>query len=171
MKKILVVSDSHGRKDILNELAERYLNKVDRFVHCGDSELSSTDLIWEIMTTVRGNCDYDYGLKDTFLFDMGDLTMVTVHGHHHGVKNSNKEMKEEAKRNGATIVFYGHSHIPVAEQEDGIIFINPGSISQPRGPIHEKTYCILEIENNRLSVNYYTDQHKELAMLHKNFFL
>ncbi len=171
MVRILAVSDSHGRKDILNELAERYANKVDYFVHCGDSELESSDLIWEIMTTVRGNCDYDYDLKDSFVLAIGDRKILTLHGHHHAVKTSNEKMKQEAKQNGASVVFYGHSHVPVAEQEDGIVFINPGSISQPRGPIREKTYCIVEIENNRLTVSYYTDQHKALAALNQSFFI
>lgn len=68
MIKILAVSDSHGNKDILNELALRYSNQVDHFVHCGDSELSSSDLIWGIMSTVMGNCDYDYQMNDLIPF-------------------------------------------------------------------------------------------------------
>lgn len=39
-------------------------------------------------------------------------------------------LKREAEQANVSLVFYGHTHIAKAEQEEGILFINPGSISQ-----------------------------------------
>lgn len=169
MMKILAVSDSHGKKDILNELASRYANKVDHFVHCGDSELSSSDLIWGIMTTVMGNCDYDYQLPDEYRFQAGDRTVLVVHGHLHSVRGSVAGLKQAAQQAKATLVFYGHTHIAKAEQEDGIVFINPGSISQPRGTLMEKTYCIVTLDGRSATVTYYNDRHQEMADMKRQF--
>jgi len=169
MMKILVVSDSHGNKEILNELASRYLNKVDHFVHCGDSELSSDDLIWGIMSTVRGNCDYDYQFPEALRFQAGNLNVLVVHGHHHSVRSSVAGLKREAEQAGAVLVFYGHTHIVKAEQEDGIIFINPGSISQPRGTLMEKTYCVATVEGQTLTVAYYNERHQKMPGMEKQF--
>ena len=169
MVKILAVSDSHGEKDILNDLALRYTNQVDHFVHCGDSELSSSHLIWGIMSTVMGNCDYDYQMNDEYRFQADNRTVLVVHGHRHAVRNSVAELKREAKLAAASLVFYGHTHIAKAEQEDGILFINPGSISQPRGTLMEKTYCIVTLDEQSVTVTYYNDRHQELTHLKKQF--
>ena len=169
MIKILAVSDSHGEKDILNELALRYAHQVDHFVHCGDSELSSSDLIWGIMTTVMGNCDYDYQLNDEYRFQAGDKNVLVVHGHRHSVRGSVAGLKRDAQQANASLVFYGHTHIAKAELEDGILFINPGSISQPRGTLMEKTYCIVTLDDQTATVTYYNDRHQEMAELNNQF--
>nr|WP_319217898.1 metallophosphoesterase [uncultured Trichococcus sp.] len=169
MIKILAVSDSHGKKDILNELALRYTNQVDYFVHCGDSELSSSDLIWGIMSTVMGNCDYDFQMNDEYRFQAGDRDVLVVHGHRHSVRDSVAGLKNEAQQANASLVFYGHTHIAKAEQEDGILFINPGSISQPRGTLMEKTYCIVTLDEQTATVTYYNDRHQEMADMKKRF--
>lgn len=169
MIKILAVSDSHGQKDILNELALRYANQVDHFVHCGDSELSSSDLIWGIMSTVMGNCDYDYQMNDEYRFQAAGKNVLVVHGHRHSVRDSVAGLKREAQQANASLVFYGHTHIAKAEQEDGILFINPGSISQPRGTLMEKTYCIVTLDGRSVTVTYYNDRHQEMVDLNKQF--
>ena len=169
MIKILAVSDSHGNKDILNELALRYSNQVDHFVHCGDSELSSSDLIWGIMSTVMGNCDYDYQMNDEYRFQAGSKNVLVVHGHQHSVRSSIAGLKREAQQANVSLVFYGHTHIAKAEQEEGILFINPGSISQPRGSLMEKTYCIVTLDDQTATVTYYNDHHQEVVDLRKQF--
>ncbi|UTW68917.1 metallophosphoesterase family protein [Anaerobacillus sp. HL2] len=40
--KVLIISDSHGLKEELFELLNRYEKEVDAIVHCGDSELPKT---------------------------------------------------------------------------------------------------------------------------------
>lgn len=169
MIKILAVSDSHGKKDILNELILRYSNQVDHFIHCGDSELSSTDLIWGVMSTVMGNCDYDYQMNDEYRFQAGDKKVLVVHGHRHSVRGSVAGLKVAAQQANASLVFYGHTHIAKAEQGDGILFINPGSISQPRGTLTEKTYCIVTLNDQTATVTYYNDHHQEMVDLNKQF--
>ncbi|WP_107995119.1 metallophosphoesterase [Trichococcus paludicola] len=169
MIKILAVSDSHGKKDILNELILRYSNQVDHFIHCGDSELNSTDLIWGVMSTVMGNCDYDYQMNDEYRFQAGDKNVLVVHGHRHSVRGSVAGLKVAAQQANASLVFYGHTHIAKAEQGDGILFINPGSISQPRGTLTEKTYCIVTLNDQTAIVTYYNDHHQEMVDLNKQF--
>ena len=42
-----------------------------------------------------------------------------------------------------TIVMSGHTHIPVAEEKDGLVFINPGSVAIPKGG-YPATFCLYE---------------------------
>ena len=58
---IIVMSDSHGERDIVVDIKKRYQGKVDAIFHNGDSELESSDSVWEGIHVVRGNCDYEIG--------------------------------------------------------------------------------------------------------------
>ena len=63
---------------------------------------------------------------------------------------------------GATVMLYGHTHIPVAERKDGIVFFNPGSMSLPKGgwPASYGLY-----EDGRLSVHRVDDDSLLLEIL------
>lgn len=163
--RLLIVSDSHGNGSILDELAVRYADKVDAFVHCGDSELSSNNMIWEIMDTVAGNCDYDPGFQDKVVRTDLAFPYLIVHGHHHQVKWTKEFLMEEARKASVPLVFYGHSHELRFECQDGIHFINPGSIQQPRGELREKTYCLLEAGTEGIKIKVCTHDHQELPEL------
>ena len=53
---IIVMSDSHGERDIVVDIKNRYQGSRCYF-HNGDSELESSDPVWEGIHVVRGNCD------------------------------------------------------------------------------------------------------------------
>lgn len=53
---------------------------------------------------------------------------------------------EEAKLRKADIAFYGHTHRPLIELRDGIMVINPGSLSYPRQEGKVPTYVVMEID-------------------------
>lgn len=55
--KIVVVSDSHGRNDILNAIREKHPD-AGLFIHCGD--LEDDPMFYPGYIVVRGNNDY-YG--------------------------------------------------------------------------------------------------------------
>ena len=56
--KILVVSDSHMYNDILEHITNKWKNKVDLLVHCGDSSLLPDDpLLKDYDIVVHGNHD------------------------------------------------------------------------------------------------------------------
>ena len=52
-----------------------------------------------------------------------------------------------AKNNHIDIVVYGHTHIPVYKTIDNVTFINPGSLTYPRGE-SDKSFGILTIDDD-----------------------
>jgi hypothetical protein len=60
-----------------------------------------------------------------------------------------------------TIVISGHTHIPVAEEREDMFFINPGSVSLPKGGF-PASYCLLE--DNTFTI-YELEGGKELMSL------
>ena len=72
---IIVMSDSHGERDIVVDIKKRYQGKVDAIFHNGDSELESSDSVWEGIHVVRGNCDYDSGYPERLVVKLGDVIL------------------------------------------------------------------------------------------------
>ncbi|MDZ7834879.1 MAG: metallophosphoesterase family protein [Alkalibacterium sp.] len=75
-------------------------------------------------------------------------------------------MIDLAKSNDVKIVFYGHTHIPRVEKEEGIVFINPGSIAQPRDRA-KGTYLVMELdeETGNAALDYYDQDHNKVPEL------
>ncbi|MBK0348089.1 metallophosphoesterase [Aerococcaceae bacterium zg-ZJ1578] len=168
--KWLVISDNHGNWAQLNQLIEQYRSQVDIIVHCGDSEFPADDPIWEqVDVVVSGNMDFDpqyfaVRTKDT---EVGKI--LVVHGHRHGVNTNNQELLEMALGTNAKFVFHGHTHRLYAEQKEGVVFVNPGSLNHSRGPIPYKTYAVIDIDEQKIIVKFYTDTHECLVDLTQEF--
>ena len=167
--KYLVVSDNHGDRSILVEIVNRYVGMVDQMFHCGDSELKSTDELWEHFTVVAGNCDYDPGFKKEQVLSVGNDTIYMTHGHLSNVRFGLTMLSLQAQEAGASIALFGHIHEAVAEYEQNILFVNPGSISQPRGPIQIPSYAIIESEEKGYNVQFYNRAHQPIEELTASF--
>lgn len=135
--KIVVMSDSHGDLESVKAVSEL---SADALFHCGDSELPFTNPLLTTMHRVRGNCDFDSAFPTSVVVELDGLTILAVHGHQHDVKGSALPLLYAAQECGADIVLFGHSHLYGAEMKDGILFLNPGSTTQPRGG-NQPTYA------------------------------
>ena len=61
---IIVMSDSHGDRAIVEEIRNYYIGKVDAIFHNGDSELPSDDEVWQGIQVVAGNMDFYDGYPE-----------------------------------------------------------------------------------------------------------
>ena len=84
--------------------------------------------------------------------------MIT-HGHLFNVKMTLFNVSLKAEEEKANIICFGHTHAAGSELIDGKLYINPGSIRQPRGR-KEKTYAILDIFQNQVNVTFHDVQGK-----------
>lgn len=153
--KIIVCSDSHGDTATLKQLAAL---PADAIFHCGDSELLADHPVVQNLHIVRGNCDRDERLQATVVQKVGNDTVLAVHGHEHGVTRSLLALSYAAAEQQATIALFGHSHLYGAEMIDGILFVNPGSTTQPRGG-NPATYAVIET-GETYKVSFLTMQHQ-----------
>lgn len=152
--KVLVVSDSHGLTDELEIISNRHADEVDHLIHCGDSELSSSDEVMSPYLSVKGNCDYEDLYEDEHSLDVKGHTVYITHGHLYNVKMSPMALIYRAKELGAKIAFFGHSHVAGVEYANEVLLLNPGSIRFPRGT-SAKTYAICKIELAEIEVTFY----------------
>lgn len=145
--KLFIASDLHGSAYYTKLMLDAYIESgADRLVLLGDilyhgprndlprdySPKSVSQMLNEHadkIIAVRGNCEAevdslmldfivtsDYGV----IFD-GNNVMYLSHGH-----------RAIPKMPDGSMYFTGHTHVPCDNMENGIRFINPGSVSIPK---------------------------------------
>ena len=153
--KYLIVSDNHGNRQVIEQLFAHYKNEVDEIIHCGDSELPSSDPLWQGVHVVTGNCDYDSGYQTSLTIETPLDRILVTHGHLYDVRFGLHRLSLKSLEEKANLVFFGHTHMIGCEKVGNTLFLNPGSIAQPRGPIQEKSYCIVESTEDAWKIQYY----------------
>lgn len=146
--KILIVSDTHGRLDHLEEAMERVCD-FDALIHCGDIEDQEEEIRdmaeGRPVTIVRGNNDWNSRLPYVQVVEYGGYRILVTHGHRFGAYNTS-EMVDRAHREGCRVAVYGHTHFPVIDEDcDGVDILNPGSLTFPRQPNRLPSYIVMEI--------------------------
>lgn len=144
---IAVLSDTHRYESYI-KMAAKMCKDADVVLHLGDN-VSDVEIIkkeiGKDVIFVKGNCDIERSAKVEQLIELENKKILMTHGHEYGVKSSLLNLNYRAKELGADIALYGHSHIAAIEKHDGIWFVNPGSVSLPRGLRH--TIAFIEIKD------------------------
>ena len=150
MKKVLVISDTHGRTKYLEKILPK-VQPIDYLLHLGD--ISRDEDYIEVISKcpccfIAGNNDYFSDLPKERLIKIENIPIFMAHGHCHYV-NARKDMIQSvAKVKGARIALFGHTHVPFCEEMNGVLVANPGSLSLPRQADHCPTYMILWIDDD-----------------------
>lgn len=71
--------------------------------------------------------------------------ILLTHGHEFYVDFEFDTISIYAKKQNCSIVVFGHTHVPLLKEANGILLINPGSTSRPRMGSKKKLCCF----NNR----------------------
>lgn len=112
MKKILVLSDSHGSFDKILKVYEE--EKPDIIIFSGDGIKDIEDFLYVYENIenykVRGNCDFFSKFNDEEIFEIENYKFFLTHGHLYDVKSSLKNIKNILKNTEVNIVIYGHTH-------------------------------------------------------------
>ena len=148
--KILVVSDSHGRHELLRKAIGQEA-PIDMLIHAGDIEGDLDKILgpareYEIHA-VSGNMDWSQTLEGSDLFDMGGHKVFLTHGHHYGVSYTLANLRETAEVYGADVAIYGHTHMPALDIQNDILLLNPGSVAKPRQAGLKKTYAVITVND------------------------
>jgi uncharacterized protein len=122
-----LISDTH---DLLRPEAKEFLRGSDCIVHAGD--VCSPAILEELaelapVTAVRGNNDrgpWAERLRATELVRVGAVCVYVIH--------DLAQLDIDPDAAGVRVVVSGHSHKPLVEQRDGILYVNPGSAGPRR---------------------------------------
>ena len=125
--RIGVISDTHG---LVRPQALDFLRGCSRILHAGDicdaAVLEQLSAVAPV-TAVRGNNDRGAGvsaLPHSERIDLGSVRIYMVH--------DVAEIDIDPRAAGVRVVISGHSHRPLQEERDGVLFFNPGSAGPRR---------------------------------------
>ena len=131
MKKILLLSDTHG---YLDERILKYAEEADEIWHAGDIGLISvTDALKKIkpLRAVFGNIDgtkvrMEFPLNQRFSCEGVDVWITHIGGY---PGKYSPAIKEEIQQNPPRLFICGHSHIlkVMNDKKLGLLHMNPGA--------------------------------------------
>ena len=125
--RIGLISDTHG---LLRPAARAFLSGCDHIVHAGDicdaAVLDALRLLAPL-TAVRGNNDHGawaQRLRDAESIRLGGIGLHVLH--------DLAQLPAHPAPAGVQVIVSGHSHRPLVQQQDGVLYVNPGSAGPRR---------------------------------------
>ena len=149
MIRILVVSDSHGDSRSLMKALDEQAD-AQYILHLGDGASEMRALAPTCrgeVYQVRGNCDLSAPFPVEQDLRIGGIPIFMTHGPRYGVKGVGGTLAEEARRRGARIAVFGHTHESLTRYEEGLYLINPGSLG------YRETYAVIDIVGSDIAPN------------------
>ena len=129
--KILVFSDSHSSFSFMRRCID-YV-QPDAMIHLGDYYSDGQTMAEEYphipIYQVPGNCDAHRGYipdPEIQLISIHGVRIYMTHGHRHSVKMTLCKLLADARAAQVQAVLFGHTHVAVCRQEDGLWVLNPG---------------------------------------------
>lgn len=125
--RIGLVSDTHG---LLRPETLAFLQGCDHIIHGGD--IGNAGILAALarlapLTVVRGNNDkgdWAEGLPETAVLEAGGVRIHVLH--------DLAQLTTDPAAAGMRVVVSGHSHQPKIGEQDGVLFVNPGSAGPRR---------------------------------------
>lgn len=123
-----IISDTHG---LLQPAAIEVFKGTDLIIHAGD--VGKPDILEDLkaiapVEAVRGNMDMDnwaHKLPETKLIEVGSVLLYVIHDVY--------KIDIKPAKAGISAIIHGHTHKPSSiEDHNGVLFLNPGSVTQPR---------------------------------------
>lgn len=155
--KLIVISDIHGSGYWLKKIEEIVeKEEIDKIIILGDllyrsrqSEEYNPEAVIDILNKykekiecVRGNCDSDsdinlmkFKVEEYRIIEYNNKKILLTHGERYNIDN--------VPYLDFDIMMYGHIHQGFIKKINDILFLNPGSISCPKG-LSKRSYIIID---------------------------
>lgn len=148
MKRILIISDTHGHINNCIKIIEN--TQPDMIIHAGDIIRDADDIISVYpdipMHCVCGNNDFSRRYPANLSFEVDGKKIFVTHGHEYCVKYETTlhTLENKAREMNADLCVFGHTHTPLCDMRGNLTLLNPGSTR------FTGTYAICEIENGKM---------------------
>lgn len=157
MKKITVLSDTHGNLSAINDIMT-VMSESDIIIHLGDTSKDGNyirRLFPHKTYLLNGNCDFDTYGKDELVINVEGVKIFACHGHMYSVKSTLDKLVARAKESDCKVALYGHTHMAEENEINGVLTVNPGNMSR----YSRNSYCYIVINGEKVvPVIVYTDQ-------------
>lgn len=150
--RAIVISDSHNNTAAC-ERAINSIDKIDMIIHLGDiaRDVDYLEMYYYPVkvVSVLGNNDFLRREDYERVIEFDGHKLFICHGHTLGVSYGTERLESVAREKGCMCALYGHTHMSSLKKcDDGLLVINPGSVSRPRGC--KPSFAVLETEGDKL---------------------
>ena len=134
--RVLVISDSHGRRTTLEDVAAicEKPGAPDMIIHLGDHISDARYLrqrVRQPVLAVPGNCDWSEEPEER-VEKLGGVEVLICHGHTLRVKQTLLPLACRAQEKGVRAALFGHTHAPFMGYEYGVLLLNPGALQDEK---------------------------------------
>ena len=131
MKKITVVSDTHGNMAAIQKLFPIFAES-DMIIHLGDTSSDGQAIRREFP-------------DKTYLLNGKGVKIFACHGDRYGVKSGYDRIAYKAEQEGCKVALFGHTHAPIEKTTGEITLFNPGTLRR----YATNTYLYLVINGDK----------------------
>ena len=173
--KTIICADIHGNIDAWHSIVNTFGSDAGQILIAGDvigaglvnpfSSWYKPKELFELIQTssipvtmIKGNCDKHFAYPNEATGTIEGNLFYMCHGH---TCSTDDDKIELARMHDAAIFISGHTHEYRLEKIEDILFINPGSPTNPKGT-QDKTIVIVE-HNTIALIEIYT--HKTLQTI------
>ena len=128
----------HKRVDKLELILKKH-KSFDFHLDAGDSQMNLKFLEAKGIVSVKGNTDFFSKLPEMRLLEHEGLKILLTHGHLYYVKRNLDLLVDKAKSLDVNICIFGHTHMRYSKVIKGVLFLNPGALSN-----YERSYAIFD---------------------------
>ncbi len=150
--RIIVTADTHSQ--VLPKPLLEDMKKADLVIHVGDfTDIKVLNMIrkFKEVRAVYGNMDsleLRKVLPQQDFLQCDQVRIALFHGEG-ATEGMVDRVRERFKTEKVQAVIFGHSHMPMNEVVDGVLYFNPGSpTDEIRAPY--RSYGVLEVEGDRI---------------------
>lgn len=156
MKKIVVLSDSHGRVETVKRILQS-VGKYDAFIFCGDgfSDFAYINFPTHVhRISVTGNVDRGvvYGESELVVEEVFGVQCAVTHGHNYNAKVSLVGLHSLAQSQGVRLLCYGHTHIANVFEGDTYTLVNPGAAALGEYAVISVEGSVVQVEHKSIRV-------------------
>ncbi|MCG2870583.1 MAG: YfcE family phosphodiesterase [Vulcanisaeta sp.] len=163
--KVLILGDSHIH-DRADEIPGEFMDifasgSYEIVIHTGDlvdpDVLSLVKKLGRRQYVVRGNMDY-LDLPKQAVFEVGGVKIGVVHGDQVRPRGNIEALTRIAKTINVNVLVSGHTHAPFITEHEGVIHVNPGSVTGVwggGGGSMRPSFIEMTVMDNKINVELY----------------
>lgn len=148
MKKITVVSDTHGNAEAIRKLFPIFAES-DYIIHLGDTSSDGQIIRREFpdkTLLLNGNCDLSKLGEDELILEVEGVKIFACHGDKYGVKRGYDNIAYKAEQEGCKAALFGHTHAPIEKTVGSVTLFNPGTLRRYAA----NTYLYLVVNGDKI---------------------
>jgi phosphoesterase, MJ0936 family len=163
--EVLILGDSHIH-DRADEIPGEFMDifasgSYEIVIHTGDlvdpDVLSLVKKLGRRQYVVRGNMDY-LDLPKQAVFGVGGVKIGVVHGDQVRPRGNIEALTRIAKTINVNVLVSGHTHAPFITEHEGVIHVNPGSVTGVwggGGGSMRPSFIEMTVMDNKINVELY----------------